>query len=81
MLRFALSSNWGAGMTDNLLSHNEVLELMNEENDHLRKMISNLVHDRKPGNCRCAETGFARFITLTNKTLFLMHFYRRILLE
>ena len=54
--------NWGAGMAESPLTHDEVLGVMSEQATRLRRMIEQFIHIRSDGECACAKLGFAHWL-------------------
>lgn len=54
--------NWGAGMTEFPLTHEEVLGIMNERTPALRRVIAHLAGMPAVEGCSCAVLGFGHLI-------------------
>ncbi|HEY3377277.1 MAG TPA: S-methyl-5'-thioadenosine phosphorylase [Armatimonadota bacterium] len=54
--------NWGAGMTDFPLTHEEVLGIMAEQTANLRELIHQFILAQSSVGCSCESLGFARYL-------------------
>ena len=54
--------NWGAGMTSDPLTHEEVLGIMADRADDLRRLITRFAAAPRDGACACADLGFAQHL-------------------
>lgn len=55
--------NWGAGMTENPLTHAEVLGIMAEENQNLQNIITDISRELCSATCQCESLGFANLLS------------------
>ena len=58
--------NWGAGMTEFPLTHQEVLDTMTEQTANLQQLLLNYLSLSHEGTCRCEELGFAQYLPSGN---------------
>ena len=54
--------NWGAGMSDTPLTHEEVLAIMAERTPELRELIARFVRSADEVPCPCPSLGFAQYL-------------------
>jgi 5'-methylthioadenosine phosphorylase len=54
--------NWGAGMTEFPLTHDEVLGIMAAQSENLQRLFRNFVSLQNKSFCQCGELGFARLL-------------------
>ena len=55
-------SNWGAGMTESPLTHDEVLDVMDKRTPALQGIIANFVSMHVDEDCPCEELGFGQYL-------------------
>jgi 5'-methylthioadenosine phosphorylase len=56
--------NWGAGMTEFPLTHQEVLGIMAEQTENIRQLIENYLSTPRVEECQCSELGFSQYLPL-----------------
>ena len=54
--------NWGAGMTEHPLTHEEVLGVMSAQAGALQRLIFGYISHTPALGCHCRESGFARYL-------------------
>ncbi len=54
--------NWGAGMNNYPLTHEEVISIMAERTPALRELIVRFIESEDESECPCASLGFARYL-------------------
>lgn len=57
-----IACNWGAGMTKDPLTQEEVLEIMADRATALRQLVEGYVAQRTNAPCPCEGLGFARYL-------------------
>jgi len=54
--------NWGAGMNNYPLTHDEVVSVMSARTAELHTLIARFIQDEDENDCRCPSLGFAQYL-------------------